>query len=389
MISKKIGVIGLITDFGLRGSHYVAAMKSVIHKINPAIKTIDISHTVKPFSIIEASFILYYALEEIPPGSVIVVVVDPGVGSSRPILAVRLNTGITIIGPDNGLFSLPLKKYVYTEIYKVENTSLYNIGDDGRPKVSSTFHGRDIMAPVAAHLIGGQDLKSVGPKVNISDIKIDKEIIAPDVLQNEDIDPIFRPFLKGNTLKIDSFINEGSTLPEKDEEIEGYEKIIIKSPIEFIASILYIDEFGNIITNIHAEEFIAMVKDVFKGVPKDLRGLIGITNIGATSGGNVNGDVNRASNGTNSNSPNNPLIDNKNRGDLNNGGTEAIEPQLSESNEFYMIKYIQTFSDLSGGIFGLMEGSSRFLEIVLRNDSAERYLGVNIGDKIKLIIGEF
>jgi S-adenosylmethionine hydrolase len=156
--------ICLLTDFGLNGQHYVANMKGVILKINPNIKIIDITHNITPFSIIEASYILKTTYMYFPEGSIFIIVVDPGVGSSREILAIKTLSSHYIIGPNNGIFSEDFVKEI-EECIEIQNDDFFN-----KP-ISDTFHGRDIMAPVAAHLISGVPFDKFGPKFNIKHLK--------------------------------------------------------------------------------------------------------------------------------------------------------------------------------------------------------------------------
>jgi len=139
-------LITLTTDFGL-SDHYVGAMKGVILSICPRARIVDISHGVGAFEIAEAAFTLSQAYRYFPRGAVHVVVVDPGVGTSRrPILAQA--AGQTFIAPDNGVLSMIYAR----EKHKVRAIS--SVRYFLQP-VSNTFHGRDIFAPVAAHLAGG------------------------------------------------------------------------------------------------------------------------------------------------------------------------------------------------------------------------------------------
>lgn len=139
-------LITLTTDFGL-SDHYVAAMKGVILSICPAARIVDLSHGVGAFEIAEAAFVLSQAYRYFPRRAVHVVVVDPGVGTSRrPILARAASQ--YFIAPDNGVLSM---------IYAREAHKVRAISSDRyflKP-VSHTFHGRDIFAPVAAHLARG------------------------------------------------------------------------------------------------------------------------------------------------------------------------------------------------------------------------------------------
>ena len=139
-------LITLTTDFGL-SDHYVGAMKGVILSICPRARIVDISHGVGAFEIAEAAFTLSQAYRYFPRGAVHVVVVDPGVGTSRrPILAQA--AGQYFVAPDNGVLSM---------VYAREKHKVRAISSDRYflQPVSNTFHGRDIFAPVAAHLAGG------------------------------------------------------------------------------------------------------------------------------------------------------------------------------------------------------------------------------------------
>ncbi|MGC9950683.1 MAG: SAM-dependent chlorinase/fluorinase [Bryobacteraceae bacterium] len=139
-------LITLTTDFGL-SDHYVGAMKGVILSICPRARIVDISHGVGAYEIGEAAFTVSQVYRYFPRGAVHVVVVDPGVGTSRrPILAQA--AGQSFIAPDNGVLSMVFAR----EKHKVRAISSERYF--AQP-VSHTFHGRDIFAPVAAHLAGG------------------------------------------------------------------------------------------------------------------------------------------------------------------------------------------------------------------------------------------
>ncbi len=153
-------IIGLITDFGSKGSHYVAAMKAVIIGINPKARIIDIHHQISPYSTIETSFIIKTIYKLFPQYSIFVVVVDPGVGSSRKILAIKTNSDHYFIGPDNGIFWLAFNENEIKKCIHVQNEKFYHM------PVSNTFHGRDIMAPVGAHLSKNVPLNEFGPNFN-------------------------------------------------------------------------------------------------------------------------------------------------------------------------------------------------------------------------------
>jgi len=147
-------IITLLTDFGLKDP-YVASMKGVILSINPQCTLVDITHQVSPYDIKEGAFILAQAYSTFPKGTIHLSVVDPGVGSPRkPILFVTKN--YFFIGPDNGLFTFALKKEKLKKVIALGKMEFF------LPEVSPTFHGRDLFAPVAAHLSFGIAPESFG-----------------------------------------------------------------------------------------------------------------------------------------------------------------------------------------------------------------------------------
>ncbi|MBY9006257.1 MAG: SAM-dependent chlorinase/fluorinase [Candidatus Lokiarchaeota archaeon] len=163
MKDYKKRIVALITDFGIKGAHYVAMMKAIIYKINPLTNIIDISHSVSPFSIIEASYILKSSYSYFPKGTIFIIVVDPGVGSNRDIIILQTKDNYYFIGPDNGIFTFVYDQNI-THCYKAKNENFFH-----KP-VSGTFHGRDIMAPIAAHIAKNVNLNEFGPQSNIVDL---------------------------------------------------------------------------------------------------------------------------------------------------------------------------------------------------------------------------
>jgi S-adenosylmethionine hydrolase len=148
-------VVTLTTDFGDDGP-YVAAMKGVILSVNPAARIIDLTHEIPPHDIRHAAFFLANALPYFPPGCIHVVVVDPGVGSSRALLYIE-SSRQRIIAPDNGCWTLLPEPSL---VRRIENPRY------GRPHISATFHGRDILAPVAGWLSRGLDPANLGTVTN-------------------------------------------------------------------------------------------------------------------------------------------------------------------------------------------------------------------------------
>ena len=147
-------IVTLTTDFG-EGDYYVGAMKGVILGIAPEVQLVDISHQIPPQDVLAAAFVLRHAAREFPPGTVHIAVVDPGVGTRRRPLALQ-SRGHLWVGPDNGLFSFVFDR-ADSRVYEIARADL------GRPNPSSTFHGRDLFAPLAAHLCRGLELADVGP----------------------------------------------------------------------------------------------------------------------------------------------------------------------------------------------------------------------------------
>jgi S-adenosylmethionine hydrolase len=149
-------LVTLLTDFGGRDG-YVGAMKGVILTRCPEARIVDLGHDVPPGDVAAASFALAAAAPHFPP-AVHVAVVDPGVGSARRGLALRIGEQ-RYVGPDNGLFAVALADAPHAPlaIHSLENRTLW------RAPVSPVFHGRDVFAPVAAHLAAGGALEDVGP----------------------------------------------------------------------------------------------------------------------------------------------------------------------------------------------------------------------------------
>jgi len=196
-------VITFLSDFGTK-DHYVASMKGTILNINPQCILIDITHQVTPHDIKEGAFILANAYSSFPKGTIHLSVVDPGVGSPRkPILIVTTN--YFFVGPDNGLFTFALKREKVKKAVALTNPKFF------LPNMSTTFHGRDLFAPVAAYLSLGIKPNEFGPKLN-SWVELDLK----------------KPKIKGEKL---------------------------------IGEIFSIDAFGNLISNINEEELFHFVKN--------------------------------------------------------------------------------------------------------------------------------
>ncbi len=151
-------VITLLTDFGTSDT-YVAQMKGVLAQMAPQARVVDLTHAISPQSVLEGAIHLDAAVDAFADDTIHVAVVDPGVGSERRGLALRCACG-TFVGPDNGLFTAVLERYPLKAAVSLEDEALF------RQPVSPTFHGRDIFAPIAAHLANGLHLTEFGPAVD-------------------------------------------------------------------------------------------------------------------------------------------------------------------------------------------------------------------------------
>lgn len=153
-------IITYTTDFGLADS-YVAQMKGEILRINPDVRLIDVTHEVPAQDVTRAALILNDIVDSFPSDTIHLAVVDPGVGSNRRLVAAEM-AGQRFVGPDNGLFGCVAKRHPPTQAVRVDEPRFWRQLPAGSSP-SSTFHGRDILAPVAAHISRGVDLAELGP----------------------------------------------------------------------------------------------------------------------------------------------------------------------------------------------------------------------------------
>ncbi len=140
-------IVTLLTDFGTQ-DYYVGAMKGALLSVNPRATVVDLTHEIPAHDIAAGAFALLTTYTAFPPQTVHVAVVDPGVGSTRRPVAIKTRAYF-FVGPDNGLFSYVCERERDVRVYELTNADYF------RPVVSSTFHGRDIFAPVAGALTNG------------------------------------------------------------------------------------------------------------------------------------------------------------------------------------------------------------------------------------------
>jgi S-adenosylmethionine hydrolase len=193
-------IITLTTDFGFRDP-YVAEIKAVILSISPNARIVDVTHEVDKFSIRMGAYVLACAAPYFPEGTVHLAVVDPGVGTRRRAILIQTRNSF-FIGPDNGVLALAAKRQGVGHVFEITNQKLMF------SRISNTFHGRDIFAPVAAHLTNGTKPEEIGPEI--------QKILTAKFAR------------------------------------------VIKRKDSLIGEVLHIDGFGNIITNIEEKELSSM-----------------------------------------------------------------------------------------------------------------------------------
>jgi S-adenosylmethionine hydrolase len=267
-IKKYQQIVVLMTDFGLKSS-YVAQMKGAMLSINPNLNIVDLTHGISPQNIKEAAFVIGGSYKFFPKNTIFVCVVDPEVGMLRKIILLKAD-GFYFIAPDNGLLTLVLEKEKEKEIFSLENDKYF------LEKISPTFHGRDIFAPVAAYLSLGTELNEFGP-------------IMQDI----------------NKMKLKELI-------VTEKEIQG--------------EIIFMDRFGNAVTNIEGDYLLEK-------------------NIDFTS-------------------------------------------LVIKFKGYYVIGISKSYSEKGIGELLALIGSNGYLEIAINKGSAEEECGIKVGDKVKLSINK-
>jgi S-adenosyl-L-methionine hydrolase (adenosine-forming) len=274
--------IALLTDFGTSDT-YVGVMKAVMAQICPDVQFIDLTHEIAPQNVTQGAFTLLNAYRYFASGTIFLVVVDPGVGSSRRAIAVQADD-YTFVAPDNGILSYTLSQL--QDIHAVELTNpSYQLS-----QVSNTFHGRDIFAPAAAHRAAGVPIDQFGSPVT-------------------------------NLVQLST-----STLHIQDGRIVG--------------EVLYVDHFGNIITNIGPFQW------------------------------QENGQMTFVSSHSNPSSL--PFSAQSAVTIVNNHSIPAVH---------------RSYSEVVKGEVLILTGSSSYLEIAVNQGSAARQLGIQPGTPVTLQIG--
>lgn len=175
------GVIALITDYGTSDA-YVGILKGVLLRGCGDARLVDITHQVPPYDIRLAARLLYLAAREFPPATVFVAVVDPGVGTRRPPIALQTRNGMRFVGPDNGLFTLVADSMGVDRVRVISNPAYMTTSH----RISSTFHGRDIFAPAAAFLACGTSIELLGPPAaDLTRLEFPPAVVAAGTVTGE------------------------------------------------------------------------------------------------------------------------------------------------------------------------------------------------------------
>lgn len=195
-------IVALLTDFGNRDG-FVGAIKGVLLSINPKLNIVDISHEIEPFDILEASLTLNATYRYFPAGTIFLSVVDPGVGTDRRSIIVKTSDYL-FVSPDNGLLTLPLRQQYIEKIIAISNRQYFLDTD------TNTFHGRDIFAPVVAHISRGEPIHKFGEEIF-------------DFAKMEELDPVYDGNkVVGKIIKFDRFGNGITNIQELPPKFIAY-----------------------------------------------------------------------------------------------------------------------------------------------------------------------
>jgi len=252
--------IVFMTDFGVVDDS-VAICRGVMYSIMPEVRIVDLTHQVTPFSILDGARFLYGATPYFPAGTVFVVVIDPTVGSTRKAIVAKSKRGQYFVLPDNGLLTLVEQRDGIEGVHEIANTD-WMIGT----KLSSTFHGRDIFSPVGAHVARGEDWTKVGPAMPVASLvrlelkaaRLDDRGITAEVIATDG------PF--GNlvtNLDAEDFLKlgyqRGQEVPVKVGEKELKIKFVRTfSDVALGQPLLYIDSRGHFAMAVNQGSFSAV-----------------------------------------------------------------------------------------------------------------------------------
>ena len=208
---SRAPILTLTTDFGTEGP-YVASMKGVVLGLAPGTQFVDVSHSIAPQNVFEGAFVLAEVVETFPSGTVHLAVVDPGVGTDRRLIAVSVADQWFVL-PDNGLITGVLRGRSPSGVWEIVNPAIR------RAKVSATFHGRDILAPAAAHLLQGGDPRELGPpRTSVVTLRNFDPTVTEDAIVGE---VIFRDAFGNLITNVSAEWLEGTSADDWTVEISG------------------------------------------------------------------------------------------------------------------------------------------------------------------------
>ncbi len=258
--AKYPQTIVFMTDFGVVDDS-VAICRGVMYSIMPDVRIVDLTQQVTPFSILDGARFLFGATPYYPAGTVFVVVVDPTVGSTRKAIVAKSKRGQYFVLPDNGLLTLVEQRDGIESAHEITNTD-WMIGT----KMSSTFHGRDIFSPVGAHVARGEDWTKVGPEMPVASLvrlelkaaKLDERGATAEVIATDG------PF--GNlvtNLDAEDFLKlgyqRGQTVPVKVGDKEMKIKFVKTfSDVPVGEPLLYVDSRGHLGLAVNQKSFAAI-----------------------------------------------------------------------------------------------------------------------------------
>lgn len=258
----QIPTVLFMTDFG-ENDDSVAICKGVMLKIEPRLRIIDISHQVTPYSILDGARFLAGTTAYYPSKTVFVTVIDPGVGSTRKAIVAKSKRGQYFVLPNNGLITLVQDQDGLEAVREITNTNLM-IGQT----LSSTFHGRDIFSPVAAHLAHGIDWTRVGPiipisevvKLNVTAAKIDDKVLTGEIIALDgQYGNLITNIDEQDFAKLGYKIGDKVNIKIADQNISlSFVKTFSDVPIN--APLLYIDSRGHLAMAINQNNFAQIYK---------------------------------------------------------------------------------------------------------------------------------
>lgn len=262
-------LIVLTTDFGTADT-YVGVMRGVIAGIAPGARVVDLTHEVRPQDVRHGAYTLLVAAPYFPPGTIFVTVVDPGVGSERRAVAVRADTH-TFVAPDNGVLTWVLRE-TPPQAAVLLTERRYRL-----PRVSTTFHGRDIFAPAGAHLAAGVPLAALGPPLDPAHLVM---LPAPRRFRDE------RGVWHGEILHIDRFGNMVTTLRRSDLGLAPDEPASARARWRFALGETVIQGLSRTFADVGAGEPVAYIgSDDFLEI--SVRNANGAARLGGTLGAGV------------------------------------------------------------------------------------------------------